>query len=135
VDWLKIDPVALIAERKILEAMEQGLFDDLPGRGKPLPEDEFANLPDEVRLCARILKSSSFMESRSGSLEGLPVSSLIGQGNGGARNAFRGMERLSLRLKPPDSRAGKVTAAPDESPRVSGLLDSPYLGRVLAKLF
>ncbi|MDR3153550.1 MAG: DUF1992 domain-containing protein [Deltaproteobacteria bacterium] len=134
-DSLKIDPVAIIAERKILEAMEQGLFDDLPGSGKPLPEDEFANLPDAVRLCARILKSSSHLEGREAGLAPLAVAGLLEAGPDGAREAFRGIERLSLRLREPASGRPSGRQGRPGSPRAGRLLDSPYLSRILARLF
>jgi hypothetical protein len=44
-----------LAEQRILEAEREGVFDNLPGEGKPLPEDPFAALPDEIRMAARVL--------------------------------------------------------------------------------
>ncbi|MDR1312310.1 MAG: DUF1992 domain-containing protein [Deltaproteobacteria bacterium] len=140
-DRLAICPVAIVAERKILEAMEQGAFDGLPGYGKPEPEDEFAGLPDEVRLCARILKSSSDMEGWESRMLSPSVSALLGPVPEGPREAFRGIERLELSLKErPSRKAGAssesagASGAP-ESPRAGRLLGSPYLGRILARLF
>ncbi|WP_046176198.1 DnaJ family domain-containing protein [Domibacillus indicus] len=49
-----------IAEEKIKKAMEEGLFDNLPGAGKPLPEDEFASLPPELRMAYRMMKNAGF---------------------------------------------------------------------------
>lgn len=36
-----IKRVADLAERRIQEAMAEGAFDDLPGSGKPLPDERF----------------------------------------------------------------------------------------------
>ncbi|MDR1081721.1 MAG: DUF1992 domain-containing protein [Deltaproteobacteria bacterium] len=127
------DAIALVAERKIAEAMEQGLFDDLPGYGKPLPEDEFAVLPDEVRLCARILKSASYLEGPDVPLAAAGVQDLLDPGPGGAREAYRGMERLALSLK--DPRLGRRARAGEGGRRAGKLFDSPYLGRILSRLF
>jgi hypothetical protein len=136
-DTTRCNPIAIIAERRILEAMERGEFDDLPGYGKPLPDDEFANLPDEVRLCARILKSASFMDGP-GLDPGMAmaVPAMLAPGPGGGREAWRSIERLGLRLRDPAPRRGRASApAPAlESPRAAKVLDSPYLGKVLAKL-
>lgn len=44
-----------IAEERILQAEQEGAFDNLPGEGKPLPPDPFFRLPDEIRLAARVL--------------------------------------------------------------------------------
>ena len=52
-DWIE-----QLAEERIRQAQREGLFDDLPGKGKPLPPDRFANLPPELRLAARVLANS-----------------------------------------------------------------------------
>jgi hypothetical protein len=145
VDRLYINPIALVAERKILEAIENGEFDDLPGKGKPLPEDEFANLPDEVRLCARILKSSSHLEGREGDLPAVSVAGLLeAAGEGGALNAFKGAERLGLSLRDRSSRSRKRTREtsdpsalpePPGGPRAEKLINSPYIERILSRIF
>lgn len=44
-----------VAEERILQAEQEGAFDNLPGEGKPLPPDPFFRLPEEIRLAARIL--------------------------------------------------------------------------------
>lgn len=49
---------ASIAEQRIREAQLQGAFDDLPGKGKPLPPDELASVPDELRLGFKMLKNA-----------------------------------------------------------------------------
>ncbi len=53
--------IELIAERKIEEAMEEGKFDDLPGKGKPLPLDEEWFAPPEMRPAIRLLKSAGVL--------------------------------------------------------------------------
>lgn len=53
--------IELIAERKIEEAMQEGKFDDLPGRGKPLPLDEEWFAPPELRPAIRLLKSAGVL--------------------------------------------------------------------------
>ncbi|MFN4032538.1 MAG: DUF1992 domain-containing protein [Fimbriimonadales bacterium] len=53
--------IELIADRKIEEAMQEGKFDDLPGKGKPLPLDEEWFAPPELRPAIRLLKSASVL--------------------------------------------------------------------------
>ncbi len=53
-----MDPFELIAERKIQEAMEEGVFDDLPGAGKPIPEEDDPCLDPAQRMANRILKNA-----------------------------------------------------------------------------
>lgn len=45
-----------IAENRILEAIEQGLFDDLKGKGKPLVLEDDSHVPAELRMAYKILK-------------------------------------------------------------------------------
>jgi hypothetical protein len=56
-----LDPVTALAERRILEAMEAGAFDDLPGRGRPLELDDDSHVPTELRAAYRILKNAGMV--------------------------------------------------------------------------
>jgi hypothetical protein len=50
-----------IAEERIQEAMRRGVFDNLPGAGKPLDLDEDPLVPPEVRAANRILKNAGLV--------------------------------------------------------------------------
>jgi hypothetical protein len=56
-----LSAIALVAEEKILEAQHEGAFDNLPGSGKPLPLDDEAWLPPEMRMAYKILKNSGYL--------------------------------------------------------------------------
>lgn len=45
-----------IAENRILEAMEAGLFDNLAGKGRPLKLEDDSHVPPELRMAYKILK-------------------------------------------------------------------------------
>ncbi len=45
-----------IAENRILEAMETGLFEDLPGKGRPLALEDDSHVPPELRMAYKVLK-------------------------------------------------------------------------------
>ena len=47
-----------IAEKKIREAMDNGDFDDLPGRGRPLQLEDDRHIPQDIRLAHKILKNA-----------------------------------------------------------------------------
>jgi len=47
-----------IAEKKIREAMDNGDFDDLPGRGRPLQLEDDRHIPPDIRLAHKILKNA-----------------------------------------------------------------------------
>ena len=53
-----MDIFAMIAERKIQEAMARGEFDNLPGRGKPLVMEDLSSVPEELRMAYKIMKNA-----------------------------------------------------------------------------
>ena len=52
-----------LAERHIAEAAARGAFDDLPGAGAPLPPEDLALVPEELRAGYRLLKNSGYLLS------------------------------------------------------------------------
>jgi len=52
------DVIALIAERRITEAMERGDFDNLRLKGKPIPPEDHSGVPAELRMGFKILKNA-----------------------------------------------------------------------------
>ncbi|UOQ43853.1 DUF1992 domain-containing protein [Halobacillus salinarum] len=50
-----------IIEEKIKQSIARGEFENLPGKGKPLPKDELAYVPDELRNSYRILKNAHML--------------------------------------------------------------------------
>jgi DnaJ homologue, subfamily C, member 28, conserved domain len=47
-----------IVEERIRTAWEEGLFDDLPGKGKPLELEDDSSVPEDMRLAFKILKNA-----------------------------------------------------------------------------
>lgn len=47
-----------IADERIREAIEQGEFDDLPGKGKPLALEDDSHIPADIRMSYKILKNA-----------------------------------------------------------------------------
>lgn len=47
-----------IVEERIARAQRQGLFDDLPGRGRPLDLSEDGTIPEDLRMAYKILKNA-----------------------------------------------------------------------------
>ncbi len=47
-----------IAECRIQEAIEAGLFDDLRGKGQPLRLEDESHIPPELRMAYKILKNA-----------------------------------------------------------------------------
>jgi hypothetical protein len=53
-----MDFFARIAENRILEAIEGGLFDNLKGKGKPLNLEDDSHIPPELKMAYKILKNA-----------------------------------------------------------------------------
>jgi hypothetical protein len=47
-----------LAENRIRAAQDEGLFDNLPGHGKPLNLEEDTGIPEDMRLAFKILKNA-----------------------------------------------------------------------------
>lgn len=56
-----MDWASSIADEKIREAQLRGDFDQLPGAGKPLPEDELSGVPEELRMGYKMLKNAGVL--------------------------------------------------------------------------
>jgi hypothetical protein len=56
-----MNAIERIAEQRILEAIERGEFDHLPGAGKALDLDADNDVPPELRAAYRILKNAGFV--------------------------------------------------------------------------
>lgn len=50
-----------LAEEKINTAMQRGEFNNLPGAGLPLPDEDLSLVPEELRMTYKILKNSGYI--------------------------------------------------------------------------
>jgi len=56
-----MDFIERIAEQRIQEAIARGELSDLPGEGRPLPEEDNAMVAPELRMAYRVLKNAGFV--------------------------------------------------------------------------
>ena len=52
---------ASIAERRITEAIQNGLLDDLSLKGKPIPREDLSAVPEELRMGYKVLKNAGYL--------------------------------------------------------------------------
>lgn len=57
-----MDFVHIIAEEKIKQAMNNGEFDHLPGKGKPLVIEDLSAIPQDLRMAYNLLKNAKMLE-------------------------------------------------------------------------
>lgn len=53
---MALGALAWIAEQRIAQAVAQGKLSNLPGEGRPLPDDIDPLVPEELRVMVRVLK-------------------------------------------------------------------------------
>ena len=53
--WIKL------VEKRIKEAEEEGAFDNLPGKYKPIRLEDYSNIPDDLRIAYKILKNAGLL--------------------------------------------------------------------------
>lgn len=56
-----MDPLRNMAEAKIRDAIDDGVFDDLPGKGKPLQIEDDSRVPAELRGAYSVLRSAGML--------------------------------------------------------------------------
>ncbi len=56
-----MDILARIAEEKILQALNEGRLNNLPGQGQPLILEDDSHIPPEMRMAHKILKNAGYV--------------------------------------------------------------------------
>ncbi|WP_108670483.1 DUF1992 domain-containing protein [Peribacillus acanthi] len=72
-----MDIFHLVAEDKIKRAMNEGEFDNLPGKGKPLNLEDLSSIPPELRMAYKIMKNAGMMDEKFARNELLQIEDLI----------------------------------------------------------
>lgn len=95
-----MDPLHILAERKIQEAIDAGLLDDYAGKGEPLEVEDLAGLPEDLRAGYILLRGSGYLpEEMELRKEMLQLSDLLAACSGDAQREelLDRRSRLSLR--------------------------------------
>lgn len=56
-----MDPLEKLIDQRIRDAAAQGLFDGLPGAGKPLELDDLSGVPEELRAGYLLLRNAGVL--------------------------------------------------------------------------
>ncbi len=99
-DYERPNAIAIIAERKIAEAMAEGLFDNLPGRGRPQSLEDLSHLPEDMRLAYIILKNAGYLDGQAPQPKAPSPSRLAGD-EGRALGRLERLKFFLTRHRPP----------------------------------
>lgn len=86
-----MDIIDKLAEQHIQAAIERGDLSDLPGEGRPLPEEDLSMVPEQLRAGYRLLKNAGYLPPE---LETL--------------RAIKDTEALLARIEDPEARAQQL---------------------------
>ncbi len=91
------------AEKHILQAIEKGELNNLPGQGKPLEIDDDSHVPPHLKAAYRILKNSGFLppelEDRKRALELVDLLETVEEDSEEIILKARELEKLELKMK------------------------------------
>lgn len=108
-----------LVEQRIAEAIARGEFSGLPGEGAPLPQDDAALVPEELRMAYRVLRNAGFVPPEVATLRDIGdlERHLQALPDGDARShAMRKLQMLRARLE----LSGRFLHVLDRVPATSG---------------
>jgi hypothetical protein len=98
-----------IVEERIRDAQRRGMFNHLEGAGKPLKPDEFANIPEELRLAYKILKNADMLPPEIELKKEIIQTEDLLRGMGDTVEKYRTIKKLNfLILKLNSMRSGSI---------------------------
>lgn len=74
-----MDIAATIANNKIKEAIDNGEFDNIPGKGKPLQLEDMSGIPEDLRMGYKMLKNAGMLDEVNLKKDLLNLENLIDQ--------------------------------------------------------
>ncbi|MDR2827535.1 MAG: DUF1992 domain-containing protein [Candidatus Adiutrix intracellularis] len=125
-----INILTLLAEQKIIDAMAEGQFDNLPGRGHPQELEDLSHLPADLRPAYIILKNNGYLEGPVEKTWSRNIHDLLAQIPDEGRN-YAQLERLNFLLTYVRYRKKPSTSSPAETLET---LDPTYLDKILTRI-
>lgn len=118
-----MDAITLIAERRIAEAEEQGAFDDLPGRGRPLTLEDDSFLPEDLRMAYKVLRNAGYLPPELQDRKDVQTLLELLDNCTDERDKVRQMQKLQVVLRRIAMERGKGVPLTDEDQYYARILD------------
>jgi len=118
--------IQTIAERKIQQAMTEGTIPDLSHwQNKPLPPDDMAHVPEDLRMAYRLLKNSGYVPEEITVQKEITRLEQLLPSCTDEREKIRQLRRISCLKTKLEFRLGRPMELGEET---------PYYGRVVDRL-
>ena len=104
------------AERRIAQAQKDGVFEHLPGEGKPLEMEDDSHIPAELRMAFKVLKNAGYVPPEiADRKEVSTILDLLEHCEDGAEKV-RQMQKLDVILMRMNSRRERSVAITEHDP-------------------
>lgn len=118
--------IQTIAERKIQQAMAEGSLPDLSHwKNKPLPPDDMAHVPEDLRMAYRLLKNGGYVPEEVALQQEITRLEQLLAGCTDEREKVRQLKRISCLKTKLECRMGRAIELGE---------DGPYYERVVDRL-
>ena len=118
--------IQTIAERKIQQAMAEGSLADLSHwKNKPLPPDDMANVPEDLRMAYRLLKNAGYVPEEVAMQKEITRLEQVLTGCTDEKEKIRQLKRIGFLKTKLECRMGRAMELGE---------DGPYFNRVVDRL-
>lgn len=118
--------IQTIAERKIQQAMAEGSLADLSHwKNKPLPPDDMANVPEDLRMAYRLLKNAGYVPEEVAMQKEITRLEQVLAGCTDEKEKIRQLKRIGFLKTKLECRMGRTMELGE---------DGPYFNRVVDRL-
>ncbi len=113
-----------LAEEAILKHMQEGGFDHLEGKGRPLPEEDLSMVPEDLRMAWRILKNAGCLPPELEREKEIRTALDLLEGVRDEQEIYRRMQRVNFLIRQLNMSRGRP---------VERELPERYYGRLLER--
>jgi hypothetical protein len=118
--------IQTIAERKIQQAIAEGSLPDLSHwKNKPLPPDDMANVPEDLRMAYRLLKNAGYVPEEVAMQKEITRLEQVLAGCADEKEKIRQLKRIGFLKTKLECRMGRTMELGE---------DGPYFNRVVDRL-
>lgn len=128
-----MDAISFIAEQRITKALEDGVFDNLPGMGKALHLEDLSHLPPELRMAYTILKNSGYIEAAPAPGKAVSTRDLLAQ-SPEEGETYGKLQRLKVMMQRVKRTQDNKASPSEDGNALPDVENSPYAAQLIERL-